>query len=326
MSKKHQSTPCVVISLDFELRWGVHDRLGLKIDEYRSNIENVRVVVPALLKLFTERGIHATWAYVGAIGCAGWNEYFERAPSPPKYANAHLAFNPRFADIDPNGRLYFAPELVEEIRRSRGQELGTHTFSHVYAREPGFTASDLKSDLHAASKIGIEKFGGPPISLVFPRNQIAWLPILGQMGIGIYRSNQSGWCYDATQSRDNTISARGGRLLGDLNPYRSSLADMQSEVSQASLFVRFDLPYLGWVLHFERMRREIDRMKYGQVFHLWWHPHNLGGNLSKSFERARRIADLIGEGIIRGRLKSRNMREVREHIVSSTICDMRASG
>lgn len=320
-----QAAPCVVISLDFELRWGVHDRLGLQIDQYRSNIENVRIIVPTLLKMFTERGIHATWAHVGAIGCNGWDEYFERAPSPPKYIKTHLAFNPRVADMDPNGRLYFAPDLVERISRAKGQELGTHTFSHIFAREEGFTDSDLLSDLDAVSQIGTDKFGGPPVSLVFPRNQIAWLQTMYKKGIKIYRSNQRGWCYDATQSGENTLLARGCRLMRDLNPLESSLTDRKSALTQASIFVRFDLPYLGWTLHFERIRRELDRIKCGQVFHLWWHPHNLGGDLSKSLERAQRIADLIGEGVAQARLKSLNMREVYEQTAFPKSPDFRSS-
>jgi hypothetical protein len=322
---RQQSQPCVVISLDFELRWGVHHRLGCNIDTYRANIENVRIIVPALLKMFTERGVHATWAYVGAVGCSGWNEFFERAPSSPKYTNTDLAFNPRFADIDPSGSLYFAPELVEMIGRSKGQELGTHTFSHVFAREPGFTANDLISDLNAVAKIGIEKFGGAPISLVFPRNQTAWLETMYQRGIKIYRSNQDGWCYDATQSGENTMLARSCRLVRDLNPLESSLTDIQSALTQASLFVRFDLPYLGWILHFERIRREIQRITCGQVFHLWWHPHNLGGDLSRSLERAQRIADLVSEGVAHARLKSRNMREVYEEYAAPKGTELRFS-
>ena len=58
----------VVFSLDFELRWGVHDVYGTDFSAYRSNLEQVRDAVPVLLRLFSSYGVRATWAAVGALG------------------------------------------------------------------------------------------------------------------------------------------------------------------------------------------------------------------------------------------------------------------
>ena len=99
----------VVVSLDFELRWGIHDVYGLDFDAYRQNIEQVRHAVPALVTLLVEHGICATWATVGAIGCLSWDEYFKRAPAPPRYIRSCLAIDPRYAELDPDGTLHFAP-------------------------------------------------------------------------------------------------------------------------------------------------------------------------------------------------------------------------
>src|SRR5215475_4530212 len=88
--------PKVVWSLDFELRWGVHDVLGLDRDRYRKNLEGAREAVPKLLQLFTQRGVRATWATVGALACRNWDEYFRRAPGPPHYVNPQLAIDPRY--------------------------------------------------------------------------------------------------------------------------------------------------------------------------------------------------------------------------------------
>src|SRR5215831_12070400 len=62
--------PMVVWSLDFELRWGMHDLLGLDRDRYRNNLEGAREAVPEFLQLFTRRGVRATWATVGALHVA----------------------------------------------------------------------------------------------------------------------------------------------------------------------------------------------------------------------------------------------------------------
>ena len=56
-----QPPPRVVWSMDFELRWGLHDRLGLDFDAYRANLEGARQAVPELLGLFVQRGVRATW-------------------------------------------------------------------------------------------------------------------------------------------------------------------------------------------------------------------------------------------------------------------------
>src|SRR6266487_5798938 len=55
----------LVISLDFELLWGVRDKRT--IADYGANILGVRRVIPALLDLFAERNIACTWATVGLL-------------------------------------------------------------------------------------------------------------------------------------------------------------------------------------------------------------------------------------------------------------------
>ena len=84
MSKKKNALPTVVISVDFEMRWGVHDIHGLDIDAYRENLENVRDVVPRMLSMFSERKLRVTWATVGALALNSWDEYFSVVTDVPK--------------------------------------------------------------------------------------------------------------------------------------------------------------------------------------------------------------------------------------------------
>jgi hypothetical protein len=57
-------TPAIlVISLDRELHWGVHDRVNL--NQYRRNLESGRNLVTPFLDLFEKYGIRATGATVG---------------------------------------------------------------------------------------------------------------------------------------------------------------------------------------------------------------------------------------------------------------------
>ncbi len=56
----------LVISLDFELNWGVHDVFTQ--EQYGENILGAREAIPKILDLFMEYDIHATWATVGMLG------------------------------------------------------------------------------------------------------------------------------------------------------------------------------------------------------------------------------------------------------------------
>ena len=38
---------------------------------------------------------------------------------------------------------------------------------------------------------------------------------------------------------------------------------------------------------------ELKNLDSKQMFHIWWHPHNLGSNVNRSFCRLEQILDLI---------------------------------
>ena len=50
----------IVLSIDFELRWGVQDKLGDDFAAYRRNLEGVADVVPGTLEVFEKCGARAT--------------------------------------------------------------------------------------------------------------------------------------------------------------------------------------------------------------------------------------------------------------------------
>ena len=55
----------LLVSLDFELFWGVQDTHTK--ESYEKNILGGRKAIPELLKLFEKYNIHATWATVGFL-------------------------------------------------------------------------------------------------------------------------------------------------------------------------------------------------------------------------------------------------------------------
>jgi len=301
-----------VVSVDFERRWGLHHRLGLDFAAYREHLENVQPVVVSLLQLLTARHIRATWAAVGALACRDWTEYFARAPLAPKYENSTLAISPRYAELDRDGHLHFAPELLRLVYTSHGQELGTHTFSHILMREPGVTADDVRADLGAVARLWRERFGAPPISLVFPRNQVAFLPVIRSCGIRIWRGNEAGGHYDCNESSTNRPIARARRLLDAINPFARHASVVEGDMTRASVFLRTNLPGPAWALHCARIRNELDSLRPPQVFHIWWHDHNLGADMLRRLARVEQVLDMVAERCQRGRLVSQRMGDLLE--------------
>ena len=291
--------PKVVWSLDFELRWGMHDVLGLDRDRYRKNLEGAREAVPKLLQLFTRRGVRATWATVGALACRNWDEYFRRAPAPPHYVNPQLAIDPRYADIDPDGLLHFAPDLVALIAKTDGQDIGTHTFSHLYLGELGVMQVDAAADHAATLTLFHERFGITPTSMVFPKNQIAFLAFYRGQGISAWRDNESSWYYQLTRHTHHPV-VRGLRMMDALTPWRARGGSFSGGRTPSTLFVRAYLPESLWKLHLARIAAEARRIRDGGVLHFWLHPHNLGANVPRGVQRLEQVIDIIDRQTPRG--------------------------
>ena len=94
-----------IISLDFELIWGIHE--GDIVNSYYSeNIKGGRKAIPALLQLFEKYGIHATWAVVGlmfAENAEDAKKYFPPEALQPTYKNMNMSPYPLIDSIDTNG-------------------------------------------------------------------------------------------------------------------------------------------------------------------------------------------------------------------------------
>lgn len=297
----------VVISIDFEMRWGVHDLYGFNIESYRGNIESVRQVVPDTLALLSERGLKATWACVGALALNGWDEYFSLAPPPPVYEKQDLSVKQAYAELDPDGHQFFAPELVKMVFDTKGQELGSHSFSHLYFREPGVTESDFHADSMAVESLWLEKFGIVPVSLVFPRNQSAFLDLLPDTPIRIWRGPEAAWFHDCTAQDNNTALPRVLRLFDSVNPFIRRATAVMDGMTKASLFVRFNLPEVLWRLQIKRILGELQSLSSGRVFHIWWHPHNLGADTPLRMARLKQLLDLISEACVLQGIESKTM-------------------
>lgn len=284
------STSKFVISLDFELFWGVSDRRT--VAAYGPNVLGEWDAVPAMLGLFSRYGVRATWATVGMIMCRDYQHWREIQPAaPPAYRQSKLP--PYLIDglVREHGKLFFARSLVEHILATPGQELATHTYSHFYCGEPGATPEQFAADLACARHIAAE-MGVRFRSAVFPRNQIVapFLAVLPAAGIGVYRGNSRHWLYRNGDAVAGGVAGRAIRFADACLPL-SGKGTVREERNgclvnlPASFFL---YPWSGTrsVLPALRMRRLKAAMtaaaRTGGVFHLWWHPHNFGVNLEQN--------------------------------------------
>jgi peptidoglycan/xylan/chitin deacetylase (PgdA/CDA1 family) len=292
-----------VISLDFELFWGVRD-VQTK-EAYGANILGVRQAIPAMLALFEEAQLHVTWATVGLLFFREKADLVAGLPARrPQYTDPNLSNYVALPDLGPDEAsdpYYYGHGLLEQIRRVPGQEVATHTFSHYYCLEAGQTPEDFRADLEAAVAVAHQQ-GYTLQSLVFPRNQhnAAYLSICHDLGISSYRGNEAAWMYQKQSEAAQTPWQRAARLLdaylsvSGTNTYaRRDLARARPFNIPASRFLR---PWSARLAPLEglRVRRILAGMTHaarrGEVYHLWWHPHNFGVNLDQNMAVLRQVA------------------------------------
>jgi hypothetical protein len=313
--------PTFIISLDFELFWGVRDKRG--IESYKNHLLGVRNAVPELLKIFAKNGIHATWATVGFIFFKDFDKLVEELPeSLPEYTNKNLSPYLYFNELKKTDPVVlFAPGLIEEIDKTPGQEIATHTFSHYYCLENGQTASDFYNDLKAAVHIA-EQNNFKLKSLVFPRNQWKkeYLAFLNKLDINCYRGNEKGWMYRASDNKGQSPIKRACRLLDaylNISGHHIYSID-ECIVEKPNNFPssRFLRPYSQKLAFLDglKLKRIKNSMTYAaknnRIYHLWWHPHNFGMNLKENTKFLMKILSHYKMLEQRYGMESKNMGEL----------------
>lgn len=289
----------LVISLDFELHWGLRDIMGTD-GPYRRNLLGVREAIPRILRSFERHGIAATWATVGFLFAKDRDELLAHAPTiRPKYVDKRLdPYGEAIGRDEVDDPFHFAASLVSRIADTKGQEVGSHTFSHYYCLEAGQGREHFEADVAAAGRLARER-GIELRSMVLPRNQMnpEYVDVLAKAGFVAYRGNERHWAYEARAFGDESQLRRAVRLVDSLVPLTGSHVHGWDELGiragvvdiPASRFFR-PLPVRPPGIRELGIRRVIASMEAAArsrgVFHLWWHPHNFGA------ETDARIADL----------------------------------
>jgi hypothetical protein len=283
-----------VISLDFELFWGVWD--VTTIEKYGNNILGVKKVIPFLINLFAQYNLKVTFATVGFLFAENKNELQSFLPDiTPRYSNGnydvYLKEVPYIGNDELTDPYHFGFTLLTQIKHS-AHEIGTHTFCHYYCLEKGQGAAEFAADIKAVKKIAEAK-NILVTSLVFPRNQIneEYLPVLKENGITIYRGNPTSWIYKPRQFAAEIPFIKLCRLLDTYIPISGYNTHIIKQVSDLPVNIpasRFLKPYnkhLAWLekLKLKRIMNEMTQAaKKNELYHLWWHPHNFGINIEEN--------------------------------------------
>lgn len=308
--KKADKNGHLVISLDFELFWGMFDKVTL--EEYGDRIAGERTAIPRMLQLFREYGIHATWATVGMLMARNKEELMSLLPPPhlrPRYEDMRVS-SYEYIKTAPLGTdcesdiYHFGSDLVEKISSTPFQEIGNHTFSHFYCidghkNDSSIFEADLKTHAEVAKKYEITT-----TTIVFPRNQASdeALRTCFAVGIRAYRGNESHLLYQARKDSEQSLFIRAFRLLDhyiNISGYHTYALPHATGSSMpmnipASRFLR---PWNRMLRFLEplRMRRIKNAMthaaKNGEVFHLWWHPHNFGIDQTENIQNLTTILE-----------------------------------
>jgi peptidoglycan/xylan/chitin deacetylase (PgdA/CDA1 family) len=296
-----------VISLDFELFWGVRDSRTIK--DYGPALAKVHDIVPDTLLMFREYGIKATFGTVGLMFSQDKKEMISYSPElKPNYKDRNLSpYSDGFSLVKDNAGddpYHYGLSLIETIARDYPEhEIGTHTFSHYYCQEPGQNLEEFRADLLSAIAIANAK-GIELYSLIFPRNQYNpdYLEVARELGILTYRGNEKAWYYAPKSEERTSLMKKVFRTLdcyiniSGHNCYK--LIDLFPEIPyniNSSRFLRPYMPKGGAPLEYLKLKRIKDSMSYAAknklLYHIWWHPHNFGFNTDKNMDTLRSILE-----------------------------------
>jgi len=315
----------LLVSLDFELFWGMLDQC--KLEDYQDNVLGGRAAIPRLLKLFETYGIHATWAAVGFLFAENYEElkaFFPEEEFRPGYDNGKLQPYDWFVRIgqdEATAPCFYGASLIRQVAEAPNQEIGSHTFCHYYCREKGQTVEQFRADMAAAKKFAREK-GYEVTSVILPRNQCEpeYTEVLRDLGFTAYRDEENDWIHEKIKFRPLLRLLR----LADVYLPLTGLGGYtpQNENGIWNLVgSRMYKPILKPLRFLEglkllRIKTQMRHAaKHGLTFHLWWHPHNIGVMTEQHFRQLEKIFAYYQE------LKDRYGMESLTMAEAVTVCE-----
>lgn len=315
----------LVVSLDFELLWGVFDHETK--ESYNKRIQGARKVIPQMLEIFDEYGIHATWGTVGLLFADSLQEMKKYSPkTKPEYVKEKLSAYRHMEEIGENEAqdvFHFAKSLIDIIGNYENQELASHTFSHYYCKEKGQDVRTFEEDLQSAINIMEDKKNVTPKSLILPRNQFLqeYADAAKRAGFLSIRGTPKNYAYN-----NSTLLARGIRLIDTYVNICGKKCYTLEMCRKGDIInipeSRFFRAYNNKLKFLESMKIRCikKQMRYaakkGMVFHLWWHPHNFGKDPEKCLNQIKELFQYYNKLKIKYGFQSKNMGELAQEVLN----------
>ncbi|MDP2999828.1 MAG: polysaccharide deacetylase family protein [Bryobacterales bacterium] len=319
----------LIVSLDLEMYWGWRDVYSLV--DVKDRLLRVRSAVAGILEMFERYQIHATWATVGLLFFRTREELLANLPAvKPEYQRRELSPYPDIGDIGANEEedpFHFGRSLIEAIRKTPHQEIGTHTFSHYYCLEEGQTETAFREDLGAAVRTAAQcdlKLR----SLVFPRNQTSpeYLRAARDAGIQSFRGAGSHWIYrERSRARESWLR-RAVRLL---DAYVNVSGHHTVGFDAAGIEPPFDFPASRLLRPYWRALGLLERLRLARVcsgleyaarkrriYHLWFHPEELAMDQDRNLAALETVLAHFAMLRERGEMESVHMGELAARLVA----------
>jgi hypothetical protein len=283
-----------ILSLDFELAWGSFDK-GISKEKIYA-IQRTRSCIDEVLKLFEKYNISATWATVGHL-MLHQCETVDGVKHPNLIRPSHDWYNKDWFHEDPattmdENSMWYAADVISKIKNCTvTQEIGSHSFSHIIFGDKGCSKESAESDIQEAVRVANEN-NIHLSSFVFPRNSVGHLDILKHYGFKCYRGNGNEWYKGIKSKRLRKISHIFDELFSITpNTTKISMDDTGLyNIRGNMLYLSRDgiRKYIPMKSRVNKAKKGIDKaIERGEIFHLWFHPFNLGtdpSNLIKGLE------------------------------------------
>lgn len=314
----------LIVSLDFELFWGMLDVCPL--EDYEDHVLGGRAAIPELLKLFKKYDIHATWAAVGFLFGESREELMAFFPGKkPGYDNRKLSpydYFSRVGDNEAEAPCFYAPSLLKLVAQTPGQEIGSHTFSHYYCREKGQGVEEFAADMKAARAIA-QAHGYDVRSVILPRNQCeeAYTQVLRETGFTAYRDEENDWIHEKIHFRPLLRLLRLMDVYLPLTGQGGYVPKNEKGIWNltGSRMYKPILPPLRFLegLKLRRIKKQMRHAARNNLtFHLWWHPHNIGVRTEEHLKQLEEIFRYYAQLRKDYGMESRNMGEMAAYLTS----------
>lgn len=262
------------LSVDTELLWG---RKHTDYSSFVPRVKKERRAIWRLLELFDKYKTPATWAIVGKI--------LEK----PKEKN------------EPEAKLWYGPDIVEEIIERKIHEIASHSYSHAFFRKIDKNAA--AKELGAWKKV-VQKNKINSTSFIFPQNSIGHLGLLKKYGFNAYRG---------PDPREKEILIPAPPPVHSPQ-VKSGLVNIPGSLYYVSS--RGARKYIPNKVRVLKGKMGINRaIKEGKIFHIWFHPVDFVDNQKEMFVGFEQILSYAAQKRATGGLEIKTMQDIAKEVL-----------